>query len=146
MRRRTGRNAGKGSAGKPRARVAKAQELFQRGMLDDAAKELERSLSVNKDDREALDLLSQVETERENLLEAVKALTRVKQIDPSDISVFFRLADLYRRMNDLDNAASLLKAVEDAEGENPRVWEGLRDLHLLRKEMVPAYAMHKKIM
>lgn len=129
-----------------RARVAKAQEFFQRGMLDDAAKELERSLSVNKDDREALDLLSQVETERENPLEAVKALTRVKQLDPSDVSVFFRLANLYRRMNDLDNAASLLKAIEDTEGENPRVWEGLRDIHLLRKEMVPAYTVHKKFM
>ena len=129
-----------------RARVAKAQEFFQRGMLEEAAKELERSLSVNPDDREALDLLSLVETERENPLEAVKALTRVKQIDPSDLSVFFRLADLYRRMNDFDNAASLLKAIEDTEGENPRVWERLRDIHLLRKEMVPSYAMQKKIM
>ena len=129
-----------------RARVAKAQEFFQRGMLEEAAKELERSLSVNPDDREALDLLSSVETERENPLEAVKALTRVKQIDPSDLSVFFRLADLYLRMNDFDNAASLLKAIEDTEGENPRAWEGLRDIHLLRKEMVPSYAMHKKIM
>jgi predicted Zn-dependent protease len=129
-----------------RARIAKASELFQRGMLPEAAKELERSLSVNPDDREALDLLSSVETERGNYLEAVKALTRVKQIDPSDLSVFLRLADLYRRMNDLDNAASLLKAIEDGEGENPRVWEGLRGIHLLRKEMVPAYAMQKKIM
>jgi predicted Zn-dependent protease len=129
-----------------RARVAKASELFQRGMLPEAAKELERSLSVNPDDREALDLLSSVETERGNPLEAVKALTRVKQIDPSDLSVFLRLANLYRRMNDLDNAASLLKAIEDGEGENPRVWEGLRDIHVLRKEMVPAYAMQKKIM
>ncbi|MGE5752665.1 MAG: tetratricopeptide repeat protein, partial [Deltaproteobacteria bacterium] len=75
-----------------RARVAKASVLFQRGMLSEAAKELERSLSVNPDDREALDLLSSVETERGNSLEAVKALTRVKQIDPSDLSVFFRLA------------------------------------------------------
>lgn len=129
-----------------RARVAKAQEFFQRGMLEEAAKELERSLSVNPDDREALDLLSSVETERENPLEAVKALTRVKQIDPSDLSVFFRLADLYLRMNDFDNAASLLKAIEDTEGENPRAWERLRDIHLQRKEMVPSYAMQKKIM
>ncbi len=49
-----------------RARVAKAQELSQKGMLDEAAKELERSLSVNPDDREALDLLSHVESERGN--------------------------------------------------------------------------------
>jgi predicted Zn-dependent protease len=129
-----------------RARVATAAELSQRGMLQEAATELERSLSVNPDDREALDLLSSIETERGNPLEAVKALTRVKQIDPSDLSVFFRLADLYRRMNDLDNAASLLKAVEDSEGENPRAWEGLRDIHLRRGQMVPAYAMQKKIM
>ncbi len=129
-----------------RARVAKASELFQRGMLQEAAKELERSLSVNPDDREALDLLSSVETERGNPLEAVKALTRVKQIDPSDLSVFFRLANLYRRMNDLDNAFSLLKAIEDNEGENPRAWEILRDIHLLRKETVPAYSMQKKIL
>jgi len=60
-----------------RARVAKASEMFQRGMLQEASKELERSLSVNPDDREALDLLSSVETERGNNLEAVKALTRV---------------------------------------------------------------------
>lgn len=129
-----------------RARVAKAHELFQKGMLDDAAKELERSLSVNPNDREALDLLSSVEAERGNALEAVKALTRLKQLDPSDLSIFFRLAALYRRMNDLDNAFSLLKAVEDSEGENPRAWEGLRDIHMLRNEMVPAYAVHKKIM
>lgn len=129
-----------------RARVAKAQEFFQKGMLEEAAKELERSLSVNPDDREALDLLSSVETERGNSLEAVKALTRLKQLDPSDLSVFFRLAALYRRMNDLDNALSLLKAIEDADGENPRAWEGLREIHLLRNEMVPAYAMQKKIM
>lgn len=129
-----------------RARVAKAQELFQKGMLDEAAKELERSLSVNPDDREALDLLSHVESERGNSLEAVKALTRLKQLDPSDLSVFFRLAALYRRMNDLDNALSLLKAIEDAEGENPRAWSDLRDIHILRNEMVPAYAMQKKIM
>lgn len=129
-----------------RARVAKASELYQKGMLAEAAKELERSLSVNPDDREALDLLSSVETERKNLLEAVKALTRVKQIDPSDLSVFFRLANLYRQMNDLDNSFSLLRAIEDSEGENPRAWEGLRDIHILRQEMVPAYAMQKKIM
>jgi predicted Zn-dependent protease len=129
-----------------RARVSKASELFQRGMLQEAAKELERSLSVNPDDREALDLLSSVETERGNPLEAVKALTRVKQIDPSDLSVFFRLANLYRRMNDLDNAFSLLKAIEDTEGENPRAWEILRDIHLLRMEMVPAYSIQKKIL
>lgn len=129
-----------------RARVAKASELFQRGMLSGAAKELQRSLSVNPDDKEALDLLSSVETERGNFLEAVKSLTRVKQIDPSDLSVFLRLAALYRRMNDLDNAFSLMKAIEDSEGENPRAWEGMRDIHLLRKEMVPAYATQKKIM
>ncbi len=129
-----------------RGRVAKASDLFQRGMLSGAAKELERSLSVNSDDREALDLLSTVETQRGNLLEGVKALTRVKQIDPSDVSVYFRLASLYRRMNDLDNAFSLLKSIEDSEGENPRVWEELREIHLLRKEMVPAYSMQKKIM
>ncbi|NJD61103.1 MAG: tetratricopeptide repeat protein [Deltaproteobacteria bacterium] len=129
-----------------RSRVAKASDLFQRGMLSEAAKELERSLSVNPDDREALDLLSSVETERGNSLEAVKALTRVKQIDPSDLSVFFRLAALYRKMNDTENAASLFKAIEDSEGENPRAWEGLRDIHILRNEMVPAYALQKKIM
>jgi predicted Zn-dependent protease len=49
-------------------------------------------------------------------------------------------------MNDLDNAFSLMKAIEDSEGENPRAWEGMRDIHLLRKEMVPAYATQKKIM
>lgn len=129
-----------------RARVAKAQGLSQKGMLDEAAKELERSLSVNPDDREALDLLSRVESERGNSLEAVKALTRLKQLDPSDLSVFFRLAALYHRMNDLDNALSLLKAIEDTEGENPRAWSDLRDIHILRKEMVPAYSMQKKIM
>ncbi|MBI5576580.1 MAG: tetratricopeptide repeat protein [Deltaproteobacteria bacterium] len=129
-----------------RARVAKAQDFHRRGMLDEAVKELERSLSVNPDDREALELLSAVETERGNSLEAVKALTRLKQIDPSDLSVFFRLAALYRRMNDLDNALSLLETIEDSEGENPRAWEGLRDIHILRNEMVPAYAMQKKIM
>jgi predicted Zn-dependent protease len=129
-----------------RARVAKASELFQRGMLSEAAKELERSLSVNPDDKEALDLRSSVETERGNFLEAVKSLTRAKQIDPSDLSVFFRLAALYRRMSDLDNAFSLFKAIEDTEGENPRVWEGMREIHLLRKEMIPAYATQKKIM
>jgi predicted Zn-dependent protease len=129
-----------------RARVAKAGDLFRRGALEEAAKELERSLSVNPDDREALDLLSSVEAERKNLLEAVKALTRVKQIDPSDVSVFLRLAGLYREMGDLDNAFSLLAAVEDSGGENIRAWEGMRDIHVLRKEMVPAYAMQKKIL
>ncbi|MCL5884737.1 MAG: tetratricopeptide repeat protein [Deltaproteobacteria bacterium] len=128
-----------------RARVAKAADLFQRGDLDEAAKELQRSLSVNPDDREALDLLSRVETERKNPLEAVKALTRMKQIDPSDLSVYFRLASLYRAMNDLTSAHSLLASIEDAGGDNPRAWEGLRDIHLARGEMVQAYAMQKKL-
>ncbi len=128
------------------ARVAKAGELYRRGFLDEAARELERSLSVNTEDREALELLATVEGERKNPLEAIKALTRVKQIDPSDVSVFVRLAGLYREMGDLDNALSLLSAVEDSGGENLRAWEGMRDIHVLRKEMVPAYAMHKKIM
>jgi tetratricopeptide (TPR) repeat protein len=129
-----------------RARVAKASGLFQRGMLDDAAAEVQKSLAVNAEDREALDLLANVETERKNRLEAVKALTRVKQIDPSDITVYFRLAGLYREMNDLENALSLLRTIETSEGENLRAWEGIRDIHILREEMVPAYAMQKKIM
>src|SRR5512145_1409954 len=87
-----------------RARIAKAVGLFRRGILDEAAQELTRSLAVNADDKEALDLLAAVETERRNQLEAVKALTRLKQIDPSDLSVYTRLAARYREMNDQDNA------------------------------------------
>ncbi len=128
-----------------RARIAKAQGLFQRGLLDDAARELTRSLSVNADDKEALDLLATVETERGNHLEAVKALTRLKQIDPSDLSTYTRLASLYRAMNDHDNALSVLKTVADSEGENLRAWEGIRDILILRGEMVAAYAEQKKI-
>jgi len=128
-----------------RARVAKAAGLFQRGMRDDAAAELTKSLSVNPDDREALDLLVNVEVERKNLLEAVKALTRVKQIDPSDLTVYLRLAGLYRDMNDLESALSLLQRIDTADGENLRAWEGIRDIHIRRGEMVPAYAMQKKI-
>lgn len=129
-----------------RARVAKASDLFQRGLLADAARELSRSLSVNPDDREALELLASVETERGNHLEAVKTLTRIKQQDPSDLSVYFRLANLYRAMNDTEAAFSTLKAVENAEGGNLRAWEGLRDLHIHRNEMLPAYEMHKRIL
>ncbi len=129
-----------------RARVAKAAGLYQRGMQDDAAAELQKSLSVNPDDREALELLANVEIERGNLLEAVKALTRVKQIDPSDITVYLRLAGLYREMNDLDSALSLLQRIEASEGENLRAWEGIRDIHIRRREMIPAYAMQKKIL
>jgi len=128
-----------------RARATKAAELFQRGMISDATKELTRSLSVNPEDREALDLLAAALEEQGNLLEAVKALTRVKQIDPSDLAVYFRLARLYHRMNDLEAALSALKAVEATEGENPRAWEGIRDIYLARKEMVPAYAEQKKL-
>ena len=129
-----------------RARVAKASGLFQRGILDEAAAEVQKSLSVNAEDREALDLLANVESERKNYLEAVKALTRVKQIDPSDITVYFRLAELSRKMNDLENALSLLRTIETSEGENLRAWEGIRDIHILREEMVAAYAMQKKIL
>jgi tetratricopeptide (TPR) repeat protein len=127
-------------------RAMKARELVQRGMLPDAAKELTRSLSVNPEDREALELLASAHEEMGNHLEAVKSLTKVKQIDPSDLSVYFRLAGLYRRMNDLDAALATLKAVEATEGENPRAWEGIRDIHLARGEMVPAYAEQKKLM
>ena len=129
-----------------RARVAKASDLFKRGMLDEAAAELRRSLSVNPDDREALDLLADVEAERKNPLESVKALTKVKQIDPSDLTVYIRLAGLYREMNDLENALSLLRRIEDSDGENLRAWEGIRDIHIQREEMVSAYAMQKKIL
>lgn len=128
-----------------RDRVAKAAGLYQRGMQDDAAVELQKSLSVNPDDREALELLANVEAERGNLLEAVKALTRVKQIDPSDIPVYLRLAGLYREMNDLESALSLLQRIEASDGENLRAWEGIRDIHIRRREMIPAYAMQKKI-
>ena len=128
-----------------RARVAKASGLFQRGLIDDAAAELQRSLSVNPDDREALVILADVETERKNHLEAVKALTRAKQIDPSDITVYFRLATLYREMNDLENALSLLSRIEDSDGENLRAWEEIRDIHIRRQEMDSAYAMQKRI-
>src|SRR4030066_587772 len=129
----------------PRGRAAKAAGLFRRGLLDDAAAELQRSLSVNPEDREALDLLADVETERRNPLEAVKALTRVKQIDPSDLTVYFRLPGRSPEMNDLENALSLLTQIENSEGENLRAWEGIRDIHLRRQEMVSAYAMQKRI-
>ncbi len=128
-----------------RARVAKAAGLFQRGLLDEAAAELRKSLSVNPDDREALAILADVETERKNPLEAVKALTRVKQIDPSDLTVYFRLSGLYREMNDLENALSLLNRIEETGEENLRAWEAIRDIHIWREEMGPAYAMQKKI-
>lgn len=128
-----------------RGRVAKASGLFQRGMLDDAAAELSKSLSANAEDREALDLLANVEIERGNALEAAKALTRVKAIDPSDLTVHFRLARLFREMNDLENALSILARIEHSDGENLRAWEEIRDIHLQRGEMVAAYAMQKKI-
>jgi tetratricopeptide (TPR) repeat protein len=128
-----------------RARAVKAAELVQRGMLADAAKELTRSLSVNAEDRDALELLAAAQEEQGNLLEAVKALTRLKQIDPSDLSVYFRLSRLHRKMNDLEAALSALKAVEATEGENPRAWREVRDIHLARGEMVPAYAEQKKL-
>ena len=95
-----------------RARAARAGELVQRGMLPEAVKELTRSLAVNPDDREALDLLATAQAELGSPLEAVKALTRMKQIDPSDLSVYFRLARLYRDMNDPEAALATLKAVE----------------------------------
>ncbi len=129
-----------------RARVSKAADLSKRGMLDEATAELRKSLSVNPDDREALDLLAEVEAERKNPLEAVKALTKVKQIDPSDLTVYIRLAGLYREMNDLENALSLLRRIEDSDGENLRAWEGIRDIHIQRGEMVSAYGMQKKIL
>lgn len=128
-----------------RARIAKAAALFRRGILDEAVQELSRSLSVNPDDREALDLLAAVETERGNHLEAVKALTRLKQIDPSDVAVYLRLAALYRQMNDPDNALSILRTIQDSEGENLRALEGIRDILIARGEMVAAYAEQKKI-
>ncbi len=129
-----------------RARVAKARDLFQRGMIDDAAKELERSLSVNADDREALLLLADVEAERKNPLEAVKALTRAKQADPSDLGVYFRLARTYQEMNDAESALSLLAAIEDSQRENPRALGMVRDLRILRGEMIPAYAAQKNLL
>jgi tetratricopeptide (TPR) repeat protein len=129
-----------------KARAARAAELVQRGMLQEAARELTRSLSVNPDDREALDLLASTQEELGNPLEAVKALTRVKQIEPSDLSAYFRLARLYRKMNDPEAALSVLSAVESTEGENPRAWEAIRDIHLSRGEMVSAYNEQKKLM
>jgi tetratricopeptide (TPR) repeat protein len=129
-----------------KARAARAGELVQRGMLQEAVRELTRSLSVNPDDREALDLLAAAQEELGNPLEAVKALTRVKQIEPSDLSAYFRLARLYRKMNDPEAALHVLSAVESAEGENPRAWEATRDIHLSRGEMVPAYNEQKKLM
>ena len=70
----------------------------------------------------------------------------MKQVDPSDLSVYFRLAGLYRKMNDPEAALSTLKAVEATEGENPRAWEAIRDIHISRGEMVSAYAEQKKLM
>lgn len=129
-----------------RERAMKAAELVQRGMLSEAVSELTRSLSVNPEDRDALELLASAHEEMGNHLEAVKALTKMKQVDPSDLSVYFRLAGLYRKMNDAEAALAALKAVEATEGENPRAWEGIRDIHISRGEMVPAYAEQKKLM
>jgi len=129
-----------------RERVEKAADLVQRGMHGEAVKELSRSLSVNPEDREALEMLASAHEELGNHLDAVKALSQVKQLAPSDISVYFRLAALYRKMNDPEAALTALKAVEATEGENPRAWEGIRDIHMSRGEMVPAYAEQKKLM
>jgi len=128
-----------------RARVAKAADFHKRGMLDEAAAELGKSLSVNPEDREALELSATVEAERKVPLEAIKALTRIKQIDPSDLFVYYRLARLYREMNDDENALSLLSTVEGSGEENLRVWEMIREIHIRRGEMVPAYEIQKKI-
>jgi predicted Zn-dependent protease len=91
-------------------------------------------------------MLASVEIERKNPLEAAKALTRLRQIDPTDLSVQFRMAELYRGMNDVDTALSLLKAIESFERENPRAWVAIRDLHIRKGEMLPAYEAHKKVM
>jgi len=129
-----------------RARVSKAMDLHRRGLLNEAASELGKSLAVNPEDREALELLATVETERKVPLEAVKALTRIKQIDPSDLFVYYRLARLYREMNDDENALSLLSTIESSGEENLRVWEEIRDIHIRRGEMIPAYDTQKKIL
>ncbi|MCL1926965.1 MAG: tetratricopeptide repeat protein [Syntrophorhabdaceae bacterium] len=126
-------------------RTMKAAELVQRGMLSEAVAELTRSLSVNKDDREALELLASAHEEMGNYLEAVKALAKVKQVDPSYLLVYFRLATLYRKMNDHEAALAALKAVEATEGENPRAWKEIRDIHIARGDMVAAYAEQKKL-
>ncbi|MCL2103295.1 MAG: hypothetical protein FWH25_04590 [Syntrophorhabdaceae bacterium] len=129
-----------------RNRMMKAAELVQRGILPEAVDELTRSLSANPENTEALELLASAHEEMGNHLEAVKALTKMKQVDPSILSVYFRLAALYRKMNDQEAALSVLKAVEATEGENPRAWKELRDIHITRGDMVPAYAEHKKLM
>lgn len=129
-----------------RARVTKAAGLLSRGLLDEASKEVSKSLAVNPDDRDALDVLANVEICRENPIEAIKALSRLKQLDPENLSAYLRLAGVYQDTNDLESALSVLKTIEDFEGENPRVWEQIRDIHILRGEMVPAYAMQKKLM
>src|SRR5512139_2475283 len=74
-----------------RARAARAGELVQRGMLQEAVKELTRGLSVNPEDHDAIKILATAQEKIDNTLEAVKALTRVKQSDTSDLSVYFRL-------------------------------------------------------
>ena len=127
-------------------RTMKAAELVQRGILSEAIAELTRSLSVNKEDREALELLASAHEEMGNHLEAIKALTKVKQVDPSYLSVYFRLAALYRKMNDPEAALAALKAVEATEEENPRAWKEIRDIHIARGDMVPAYVEQKKLM
>ena len=127
-------------------RAMKAAELVQRGMLSEAVAELTRSLSVYKEDREALELLASAHEEMGNNLEAAKALTKVKQVDPSHLSVYFRLAAIYRKMNDPEAALAALKAVEATEGENPRAWKEIRDIHIARGDMVSAYAEQKKLM
>jgi predicted Zn-dependent protease len=48
-------------------------------------------------------------------------------------------------MNDQEAALSALKAVEATEGENPRAWKELRDIHIAREDMALAYAEHKKL-
>lgn len=129
-----------------KTRVERAKGLFERGLLDDAAVELSRSIASAPDDLVALDLLARVEAERGNLLEAVKALTKAKQADPSDLSIYLRLATLHREMGDPAAALSILSAIESSDGGNPRALAVIRDLHVAKGELVNAYAAQKRRM
>ena len=82
-----------------------------RGRLDDAARQLEMSLSMDDRTRQVIDDLGQVEILRGHFADAEKAVRASLKIDPKDVETQHRLAYVLFAQQKTDEAGDILEKV-----------------------------------
>jgi tetratricopeptide (TPR) repeat protein len=102
----------------------KREEAF-----DSARVYFKRAFELNPDDASAAELYGVVSVLRGNCEEAIKAFSKVVELQPQQVEIWISLGDCHLALKQFDDAITAYEKVVELNPSNVRVWEHLKDLY-----------------